>query len=90
MAKNIITTELTHSNGTSCTFTFCNMGGFISATVEATRAPRTLRVHLNGSDLLHVLDRMEEEATCGIAEIDEAVADLAFEMRHLLEFAKSI
>lgn len=90
MANKMITTELTHSNGTSCVFTFTNMDGFISADVKATRAPRTLNVRLNGKDMIHVLDRMEEDVMCGDSYIDEAVADLAFEMRHLLAFAQSV
>lgn len=90
MAKNTITTELVHSNGTSCVFTFTNMGGYIAATVEASLAPRTARLHLSACDMFYTLRRIEEDAKWGIAEIDEAVEDLAFEMRHLLEFAQAI
>ena len=90
MAKHTITNELVHSNGTAVTFTFTNMDGCIAATVEADYAPYTLNVRLNGTDLMHVLGRIEEEATCGIAEIEEAVVDLAFELRHFLSFAQAV
>lgn len=88
MANNMINTELTHSNGTSVTFTFADMDGFIAATVEARLAPRTVRVHLNAANMMGVLNAIEENAVWGIADIDEAVADLTFELRHFLRFSQ--
>ena len=87
---NKINIELNHSNGTSATYIFEDMNGFVAATVEAHFAPRTVRVHLCASDLMAALNSIEDNATWGIADIDEAVSDLTFELRHFLRFAQSI
>lgn len=87
---NMINTELTHPNGTACKFIFADMDGFISVTVEARLAPRTVRVHLAASDMMNALRCIEENASWGIVDIDEAVEDLTFELRHFLTFAQSI
>lgn len=86
---NMINTELTHANGTVCTFTFADMDGFIAATVEARLAPHTVRVHLAASDMMSALQSIEDNASWGIADIDEAVEDLTFELRHFLRFAQA-
>lgn len=90
MANKMITTELNHYNGTSVKYTFADMDGFIAATVEAHLAPRTVRVHLCASDLMSALDGIEENGSWGIGDIDNAVSDLTFELRHFLGFAQSI
>ncbi len=90
MANNTINTELNHYNGTSVIYTFVDMGGFISATVEAHLAPRTVRIHLNAPDMITALDNIEKNGSWGIGNIDDAVSDLTFELRHFLRFAQSI